>query len=499
MELQNKSPREIVVIIETAQNDFNYFVDNIFSLSFTKFIGGDFIDEVSKWMQGNEWFMRISAKDHFKSTSLYADFMWKLLKNYGVNKEYHYFSYQDSMAGYHIGKIKRLIFDNPFYQDCVDLKPTAESVIKYSWDVKKDIKKYTATTMEAHGLLSFKRGIHCHGVYVDDPLQDPDNKLLLTKVEKINKIIKTQILDMPKVGGFCKIVGTPQTNTDFFFDPEMKKKFAVIVQPAEKDVKNKISLWPEHMEWDELQQRKAIRGQKIYNQEYLCSPVYSENSFFMEEEINKVVNHHLSNRSIFDIIKDAENYDTIGGWDLGKKRHPAHFTVFQVRQVNGKRKAIQIHQVFFDQWDYAGNDDNQFNPDKPTQISYVKQAIKAFRIDKVFVDNTRGELTTLEERGELPRAIQLVTFTSKEKYSMATEFEKGVNQDFIELQNDGRMLRQILVVTNDLQAVETHEGHGDSFWSIAMCFKGIRVEIPSLSEFMTEDETGDSDIYDKTF
>jgi hypothetical protein len=349
-------------------------------------------------------------------------------------------------------------------------------------------------------LLSFKRGIHCDGVYVDDPFQDPDNAMILTKIEKINKVIKTQILDMPKKFGFCKIVGTPQTTADFFFDREMKKKFKLLVQPAEKDPVNKIALWPEHMNWEELQERKNIRGAKIYNQEYLCSPVYSENSFFKEEEINKVVNANLSNLSIFDIIKGPENYDTIGGWDLGKKRHPAHFAVFQVRVINGKKKAIQIHQKFFDAWDYAGNDDEQFNPEKPTQISYIKQAITNFKIDKVYCDNTRGELTTLEERRELPPQLELVTFTSKEKYSMATEFGKAVNQEFLELQNDQRMIRQILQVTNDLQAVETPEGHGDSFWSIALCFKKLRVNIAALNDFIDKASDQDSsDIYQKKF
>jgi len=479
--------------------DFKYFVLNIFSLSFSDFIRGEFIEEVSKWMDENDWFMRVSARDHFKSTSLYADFMWRLWKHAYENKEYHYFSYQDSMAGYHISKIKRMIFDNPYFDQCIDLKPTAESVISYSWDYDSHKVAYTIITMQPHGLLSFKRGIHCDGVYVDDPFQDPDNAMILTKIEKINKIIKTQILDMPKRGGFCKIVGTPQTTADFFFDEEMKKKFALVVQPAEKDKVNKIALWPEHMSWKELQIRKATRGSKIYNQEYLCSPVYSENSFFKEEELNKVVNTNLPNRSIFDTITGPENFDTIGGWDLGKKRHPAHFSVFQIQMVNGKRKAVQIHQVFFDRWDYAGNDDEQFNPDKPTQISYVNQAIKEFKIDKVFCDNTRGELTTLEERKELPPQLVLVTFTSKNKYSMATEFEKGVNQEFIELQNDQRMIRQILQVTNDLQAVETHEGHGDSFWSIALCFMGIKVTISSLMEFVDEEEDNTGEILGKTF
>ena len=490
-----KINEQITKKLTLAMDDFKLFVNDIFSLSYPHFIRGSFINELCDWMNANDWLMRVSAKDHFKSTSLYADFMWRLIKYPFENSEYHYFSYQDSMAAYHVYKIKDLIKNNPYFQDCRDFKQTAEGIIKYSWDKGK-----TFTTLHPHGLLSFKRGIHCHGVYIDDPFQDPDNKLILTKIYKINSVVKTQILDMPFKGGFCKIVGTPQTNADFFFDKEMQQKFAVIIQSAEKDQKNKIALWPEHMNWQELQQRKLIRGKRIYNQEYLCSPVYAENSFFTEEEINEVVNPELQNLSIFDIIQGPEKYDTIGGWDLGKKRHPAHFTVFQIKIVNGIKKAVQIHQSFFDSWDYAGNDDEQFNPDKPTQLSYIKQAIKNFKIDKVFADNTRGELTMLEERKELPPEIMLETFTSKDKFAMATDFEKSVNQKYIELQNDGRMIRQLLVVTNDLQAVETPEGHGDSFWSIGLAHKGIKIVFADISDY-TPEELGleDSQIYRRQF
>ena len=50
------------------------------------------------------------------------------------------------------------------------------------------------------------------------------------------------------------------------------------------------------------------------------------------------------------------------------------------------------------------------------------------------------------------------------------------------------------------KAVETHEGHGDSFWSIGLCFKGIKISITSLSEFkdMTE-EQDTSGVYRKSF
>jgi len=495
-------------IIIKSMHNFNYFVQNIFSKSFEKFKSGDYIIGIAEWMQANPWFMRVSARDHFKSTSLYADFMWHLLKNFSSNKEYHYFSYQDSMAGYHIGKIKDFIKNNPFYESCHDLKTSAESVISYSWDysISGDKSRMHKTTMHAHGLMTFKRGIHCDGVYVDDPFQDPDNKLLLTKIYKINDIVKTQILDMPMDGGFCKIVGTPQTNDDFFFNNDLKAKFALRVQPAEVDTKKKIALWPQHMNWEELQARKQIRGKKVFNQEYNCMPTYSEESFFTEEDILKVTNEKLLNRSINDIIKSPERIERVGGWDLGKKRHPAHFVAFEIRYIKelNKYKAIQIHQKFMDGWNYTGKDDKNgniqdYDPDDPNQISYVNQAIKNFQLDYVYCDNTRGELTTMEEQGKLPSGLELVIFTSKEKYAIATEFEKGVSSEGVELLNDERMRRQIICVTNDLQAIASPDGHGDAFWSIALSFKGINLRQESLGDYMDDDDYNESAIYEKSF
>ena len=76
-----------------------------------------------------------------------------------------------------------------------------------------------------------------------------------------------------------------------------------------------------------------------------------------------------------------------------------------------------------------------------------------------------------------------VNFTIKEKHSLAAEFEKRVrnkiitdqNQEveypLIEIMNHPRMINQILSVTNNLESVETHEGHGDSFWSISLALR----------------------------
>ena len=72
---------QIAETLALSRNDFKEFINQIFSQSFPRFIDGEFINELADWMNDNDWFMRVSAKDHFKSTSLYADFMQQLIKH----------------------------------------------------------------------------------------------------------------------------------------------------------------------------------------------------------------------------------------------------------------------------------------------------------------------------------------------------------------------------------------------------------------------------------
>jgi hypothetical protein len=43
----------------------------------------------------------------------------------------------------------------------------------------------------------------------------------------------------------------------------------------------------------------------------------------------------------------------------------------------------------------------------------------------------------------------------------------------MEIVNDERLISQICAVTGDLQAASTPQGHGDSYWSIALVAKGV--------------------------
>jgi hypothetical protein len=477
MTVSEEIQKEMTETLAKGRNDFRYFVYNIFAKSFDHFIGGAYIDDVCDYYFKNQNTARISARDHFKSTGLYAVIMHDLLYWPG-DLENHYFSYMEQMAGYHIAKVKHLVERNVFFRHVEDLTRSSQSRLRYAVHSNKGEFKFT---LEPHGMLAFKRGIHAPRIYVDDPFQDPENKLLPTVIKKINDVFVQQIMDMVMAGGRLHVAGTPQTNFDFFFDKEVMKKFAVMIKPAVVSYADHIALWPEHMDFDELMDRKQIRGKKVFNQEYMCSPVYSEDSFLKEDDLQAVIDPKLQNYKIYDKIKTYN--DVIAGFDIGKKSHPSHLAVFEQRGSLW----YQIHSKFMDGWDYAGN--GTFNPDKPTQVEYLMLAIENLGIDRLFYDNTRAEFESLAERGILPGKCEPVVFTSKEKASMAAELSVSIENKSVRLLDDQRQREQLLMVTNDLKALETPMGHGDSFWSIALAHKGmVRGDIHAKSIYGSVEE-----------
>jgi hypothetical protein len=440
-----------------AQKSFPFFVENVFSESFPKFTMGDYIRRVAEFYDHNRRTMRQAPKDHFKSTGIYANLMWQMFQNREQDIHFHYFSYKSELAKYHVGKIKELIDRNPFFSSFINLKERAEGVAKYTL-----LGNYTIS-IHPHGMLSFKRGIHDYGVIVDDPFQDPANKVDPKIITRINDIFKTQIMDMPSREGFLHVVGTPQTTSDFFFDDELNKQFAVMVTPAEADPVKHKPLWAEWMDWDELQKRRRARGSKIYEQEYNLSPAYSEDAFFKLEQLIPCLDDSLHN---LHSVPDDDMLNRIGGWDIGKKSHPAHFSVLE----EGKDGLLrQVYQQFFDEQDYRD------------QLSTVCEVCEALKVDKVLYDATRGELEAFKERDEMPGYIEDMIFSIKSKNAMAgalnavvTARDKdGKQTPLIRLQSDKRQTNQLLVVQNDLDAIQTSEGHGDCFWSTAMAVWGF--------------------------
>lgn len=429
--------------IAKAVHDIVYFNTEIFPLSFTEPIVK--APHTNRWvydMANNTHTAILSARKHLKSISVYSYLMWRLLRNVDEHREIFYFSYNQDIASYHTSNIKKLIQTNPYFEQVTNHTPAA-GILEYSWDGKHMF------TVKPQGMTSFKRGLHPHEVVCDDILADPTNELNLSIIEKINNIFFKEVMSLPKEGGHLKLVGTAQTQSDLFFQIKQKStKFKWGMYKAVKNWEKKQVLWKELFSFERLMEiRDEEIGEKAFNQEYMCSPVYSEKAYFKKEQIEIVTNPGLGNLESL-----RTDNRVLLGWDIGKKRHPSHIVVFEQQGD----KYIQRLSQWLDGWDYS------------RQLSLIKSIVEDFSVDEGYFDATRGEFDTMTEQGEMPDALKPLIFKKKNKGAMASLFEKIVNRKNIELIDDHRQTDQILSVNNDLDAIETNQGHGDSFWSIAM-------------------------------
>lgn len=454
---QDSSTQAVLASIELVRRrcrkpgGFKFFINNVFSASFGgDFVGGDYVNEIADRMTKERWTMDVTARGHFKSTRLYAEIMFDIF-TMQRDIEGWYFSYNSDLSAYHLKKLKGMIKRNPFFIFVQDTKAQAEGVLSYINDVGD---QYTCTPA---GLLAFKRGIHADRIYVDDPLRDPENKLAPLVIIKINRVIATEIYPMVNKGGVCRIVGTPQTNDDFFYDKKLRNKWDVQIKDAMVDEVNKIALWPEWTSFDELLDIRETIGEKTFNQEYRARPAYSEESRIDRVALNACIDPNM---------KPAEgyegNHDIVAGLDIGKHRHPSHLVIHERWELteldrNGEPKYMyrQLRSEWLDGMNYNA------------QWEHLLDVVALYNIILLRYDNTRGEFEAFYENAtpQEKNILKPVTFNLTRKNSMATELDALITSKRITLLNDQRQTSQILAVTSDLNAMETAEGHGDSFWS----------------------------------
>ena len=209
---------------------FKQFVYQVFSVSFKDelrgFVGGKYIDDCCDRLTENQHTIEITARDHFKSTRIYAYLMWKIITS-TEDLEVQYFSYNEKMANYHMEKLKDLIACNTWFnllllnRALIDKTPTAKTLVSYINPQGAKI------TINPQGMKTFTRGIHADIIIIDDPFPDVNesHKATPTEVYNVNHIVRAGILSMIKEAGSIHIVGTPQTNNDFFFDDDLKDQF----------------------------------------------------------------------------------------------------------------------------------------------------------------------------------------------------------------------------------------------------------------------------------
>ena len=297
------------------------------------------------------------------------------------------------------------------------------------------------------------RGIIYHNcVIADDVLRDPQNPLNLSQLLVVERHIRAEIANIPNKGIPMILAGTPMHQQDILLKLEDDEEYIWRFLPAIDPLPDHDVLWPKQYPKDWLE-RKAKSDWFAFQTEFMLTPVAEVAAFFTREELAPSLRDDLVNLSLYvPRVPQEDDVAVFGGYDVGKKRHPSHLSVF-VRKQDGS--IMPIHQSFHDSIDYV------------EQARRLTLAVENFGIQQLLVDNTRAEM---EERG-LPSECYLVTMTPKFRKEVATAFSKFVTLRHVELFDDVRYLSQIVSVSSDLQAPETPLGHGEAFWSsgLALC------------------------------
>jgi hypothetical protein len=426
---------------------FEEFIKNIVPCSFSNEI---FIEptHLYKWgniMQRNRRMSLLAPRGHLKSSILYFYLMWRLLRCQKTNEKWFYFSYKQSLSVYHIKEIKKLIRENPYFKELKDLTD-AEGTIKYSWDNQHIFE------VEPLGILGAKRGIHGN-VICDDILADPTEQLDPKVVKKITTIFFEQVWHIPTPEESIYLFGTPQHITDLFFEIKNKKDMKWFKFTAIVDRLNKKVLWEKRYNWDYLIDLENKRPNS-FKKEMMCEPVWSADTFIDRERLMKCI----KDLELQSYLKENENKgDIIGGFDIGKHRHPSHIVILK----SENNKVITLFDKWLDGWEYH------------KQIELINEVIKNLKVDKLYYDNTRGEFEIFKEINKLHQNAEPIVFTSKLKYSIASKLQEYINTERIIIPNIQRTINQILSVNNDLASYETDEGHAESFWTYALGLKAL--------------------------
>lgn len=443
-------------ICETPLNSFRVFFLTKFSFAVQrregKFSPGKHLLKWCALVQAYSYTSLVSARLHLKSTVAIGYLAWRIYRmKFGLEKRYNEWLYMSYLADGAIYQIKRLKEYLALLPECFEgltENTDAETKVNFSYG-------FCRFVIEPAGMLSFKRGQHPDGIIADDILRDPEKKLDLSSLEKLERVFLEEVMQMPK--SELHVFGTPQDEADLLSKLEGMPEFSCRRYPA-FDEAAKTALWPEEWPVERLMQRRNTIGDKAFQKEFQCRAVRSLEGFIKPEQYDALTVVRLKN---YDIKKRPPVLRewAYGGFDIGKKSHPSHLWVLG---VDRKGHLIQLHSKFMDGWDYVD------------QLEYLRVAVKTFKMAKVLYDDTRAEFESFVEAGKMPGEMEGLAFTAKNKYSMATEVDSMITSRSIRFLADKRQRRQILSVDNDLKAVATEEGHGDCFFSLCLAVRAYR-------------------------
>lgn len=473
-----------LAVVRRAQLSFSYFLEAVFARSFDgqlfRRADGQLVPfELGKvhrgWAvlaQSHNRLCVLAPRLHLKSTILnHAFVFWNLFKGAG-DVDALVFSYKDQLAREHLAITKRLIKVNPYTRLWRDRRASSDYLINFEVTFGDGLAWLGRA--DGSGILSASRGRHPKLVVADDILSDYANALASPQLQRIDNVFRQVVMSLAGPHDPLIVVGTPQSYEDTLFQLKDDPTFHWTRQPAILDEQSHATLWPDHFGYAQLRRIRAAIKQRAFSVEYLLVPASLADAFLSPEAVRACVDEELELSSLEKPFANAEHFPVYAGFDVGKSVHPSHISVF----VQGPDRTLaMVHQAFLDHVDYG------------VQIKYINRVIDHFNVTKCYYDNTNN---VLEDRG-LSRRAHGVHFTPNRKANMATLLERRIlaspDEPGIILYKDDRMLRQISAVKKDLKSVETSEGHGDSFWSIALAVQAAEdgpaaADLGDVNEFL---------------
>jgi len=456
------SPEERQVI-KRAQKDLLFFLEQVFSRSFDgetfrmadgkkhPFALGQLHRNWARLVQKHNRLCVMAPRMHLKSTILnHAFAFWQLFKADG-NVDGIIFSFTDQLAREHVALLKRLIVANPFCRAWVDRKPRSEGMISFVVDFGQG--RTWLGEVRGSGIMSASRGRHPKFVICDDVLSDFANPLDPTQLIKIDNLFRQVVMSMPEPNDPLIVVGTPQSYEDTLYGLRDDPTFYWARYPAIIDEESQLTIWPEKFDFRRLErQRKAIKD-RAFRVEYLLTPVAAAAAFLSREDVERCADPDLKRWSLQEPFANPARYPVYAGMDVGKSLHPSHIAVF-VQMPDGT--LMQVFEAFLDDLDYR------------RQVNFVNRVIAHFDVHRLYYDSTRAEL---DDRGLSARAHGF-KFTKSKKVDLALHLERRIfaeaDEPTIILLKHDRMIGQLCAVRKDLSSPESRDGHGDSFWSIAL-------------------------------
>lgn len=389
-------------------------------------------------------------RGHLKSTICYGFVVWLILMSELPTSTPFYLSYNHSMAEAHVREIKKNIEANPILNPhFIDTTArSARNAFRYRINSKK-------SEMSIGGALTFRRGKHTNTALIaDDLLKDPTDPVDVSQLEKIERLFFGEYMLVPNEGVPTIVVGTPMAPNDLFYKLREDDRFFFRALPARDPVPNRSILAPS-IKSKEFLDNMEKNNPSEFATEMMLAPRLSEDAYITDAELRACEDNSLVSLDVNYEHDLEESVCTTAGFDVGKKRHPSHLSIYISTEEGEVR---QVCQMWLDGWSYT------------SQIDLLNRVLDYFDIDRAYFDNTKGEL---EERNLKP-AWRGVTMQVKNKSSIAQTFESYVCSGNLKMIRNDRQRNQIVCVNVDFKAPETAMGHGESFWSNALALYAMK-------------------------